>query len=237
MQHFNLKSSKTKIATRYYYLLLLAIIFSNLWIWRIFKDNFFIGILSVILSFLFFRQIITKVQFHQLLMLIFIFLLISFLTIRVGFDENILITSPDGMAQLNKRHGFYAMELGSLFTNRYSQQAYKYFSLPILKLKKNLFSNLDINLYFFASHPRERGTGEFEKYSWIFLVPFILGFFSIMKYYKIVGTYLIATAFISMFLKPAYSIGPVLFFPLINILILFGLISFINLLKSHKSQL
>lgn len=220
-----------------YYLLLLVIIFGNLWIWRIFKDNFVVGILLVILSFLFLKQIIAKVQNYQLLVLIFIFLSISFLTLRVGFDKNIFITSPKDLAQLNKRHGFYALELGPLFTNGFSQQAYKYFSLPIRKLEKNLFSNLDINLYFFASHPRERGTGEFEKYSWILLPFFILGLFSIMKYYKTVGAYFIGAAFSSMLLGSTYSLGPVLFFPLINILIVFGLIYFLRLLKNQKPLL
>ncbi|OGE43674.1 hypothetical protein A3B45_03225 [Candidatus Daviesbacteria bacterium RIFCSPLOWO2_01_FULL_39_12] len=224
----------SKIQT--HYLLILAITFGNFWIWRIFKDNLVVGILLVILSFLLFKQLVDKFQIHRLLILIFIFLLISFLTLRVGFDANIFITSPQDLSQLNRRHGFYADELGLLFTNRFSQKAYKYLSLPILKLEKNLFSNLDINLYFFASHPRERGTGEFEKYSWLLLFPFILGFFSILKYYKVVGTYLSSAALISMLLNPAYSLGPVLFFPFINVLIAFGLISFLNIFKNKMPK-
>lgn len=218
-------------------LLLLVITFSNFWIWRILKDNFVVGILLIILSFLFLRQIVAKFQIYQLLILTFTCLLIGFLTLRVGSDTGIFITSPQDLPQLNKRHGFYALELGPLFTNRFSQKAYKYFGPPIFKLEKNLFSNLDINLYFFASHPRERGTGEFEKYSWVLLFPFILGLFSVMKYIKVMGTYLIGAAFVSMFLDPAYPLGPVLFFPLINVLIVFGLISFLNIFKDQMLKL
>lgn len=217
-----------------YYLLFLVITFGNLWMWRIFKENLLLSILLVILSFLFLKQTVAKVKIHQLLIFILVFVIISFLTLRTGFDKNIFVTSPEDLAQLNKRHGYYADELGPLYTNKFSQQAYKYLSTPIRKIEKNLFSSLDINLYFFASHPRERGTGEFVKYSWVLLLFFILGFFSVMKYYKTVGSYFIGAAFFSMLLGSTYPLGPVLFFPLINVLIVFGLISIINFLKRQK---
>lgn len=227
MIHSNLNTkSKT-----YYYLLLLSTSFGNLWIWRIFKDNFIVAILLVILSFLLFKLIIAKVQKAQLLTLILIFTTISLLTLRVGFDKNIFIISSREQLQQDMRHGFYAVELGQLFTNKVSLHFYKYFSGSIRKLERNLFSNLDPNLYFFASHPRERGTGEFEKYPWILLPLFIVGLFLIIQYYLKMGIYFIWAALISMFISPAYSLGPVLFFPLINVVIALGLIYFLRQVK------
>lgn len=222
---------------RNYYLLFLATTFGNLWIWRIFKENLIIGILLVILSYLFFKQIIIKAQYSQLIALIFIFTIVTFITLRVGFDKNIFVTSPEEQAQQNARHGLYAVELGQLFKNKLSLNFYKYFSSSIHKLERNLFYNLDPNLYFFTSHPRERpGIGEFDKYPWILLPFFMAGLFLIIQYYPIVGIYFIWTAFISMFLNPTYSLGPALFFPLINVVIALGLIYFVQLVKKKTRE-
>ncbi len=43
------------------------------------------------------------------------------------------------------------------------------------KFEQNLLRTLDVNLYFFGNHPRERaGISEFEKFSFLFLAFFIL---------------------------------------------------------------
>lgn len=219
-------------------LLLLTITLGNLWIWKIFKENFVIGVLLVILSFLLFRQIIARIHKGQLLVLIFIFITISLLTLRVGFDKNIFITSSREQLQQNIRHGFYAVELGQLFTNKVSLYFYKNLSISIRKLEQNLFSNLDLNLYFFAGHPRERETGEFEKYPWILFPLFIAGLFLAIQYYPKIGIYFIWAALIGMFVSPAYFLGPTLFFPLINVVITLGLIYFlrlvINVMRGYK---
>lgn len=215
-----------------YYLLFLAVTLGNLWIWWIFKENFIIGILLVILSYLFFKQVIIKAQAGQFIALIFIFIIVTFFTLRVGFDKNIFFISAEEQAQQDARHGLYAVELGQLYKNKLSLNFYKYFNSSIHKLERNFFYNLDPNLYFFASHPRERpGIGEFDKYPWILLPFFITGLFVIFQYYPIVGIYFIWITFMSMFLNPAYSLGPVLFFPLINVVIALGLIYFIQLVK------
>lgn len=217
----------------YYHFLLLGITFGNLWVWRIFKENFIIGILLVILSFLLFKQVITKAQKGQLIVLIFILIIVVFLSLRVGFDKNISIISADEQLHQNSRHELYAVELGELFKNKVSLRFYKDFSWSIRKLERNLFYNLDLNLYFFSTHPRERaGIEEFEKYPWILLPFFIVGLFLVIQYnYLILGAYFILAAFTSMFLSPAYRLGPVLFFPLINVVIALGLIYFLRLVK------
>ena len=220
--------------TTYYRLLLLAVIFGNLWIWRILRENLLIGILLIILSFLLFKQVITKVQKRQFFLLILIFATISFITLRVGFDNNIFVSSAEEKIQQNTRHGFYSVELGKLFKNTISLQFHKYLSTSIYKLERNLFYNLDPNLYFFAAHPRERaGVGEFGKYPWFLLPFFIIGLFLAIRYYYLpTGIYFIWTSLISIFLNPGYYLGPVLFFPLMNILIVLGLIFSLRIVKN-----
>lgn len=215
-------------------LLLLAIIFGNLWIWRIFKENFIIGILLVILSFLLFKQIVIKVQKGQLVALIFIVIIITLRSLEVGFDRNIFTISVEEQAQQNARHSLYSVELGQLFKNKLSLHFYKDFSWSIRKLERNLFYNLDPNLYFFASHPRERpGIVEFDKYPWILQPFFIVGLFLVIQnYYSTSVIYFIGAAFISMFFSPVYTLGPVLFFPLINVVITLGLLYFFKFVKN-----
>jgi|SRR3989344_2579969 len=227
MNHFKLNFKIGK----YHHLLFLSILFGNFWIWRILREDLILGILLLILSFLLFIVVSSKFFMSQQIAIIFLIIIISSLTLKVGFDKNIFITSPEEQLQQNFRHGLYSIELGQLFTNKYGQNYYKYFSGPINKLQRNFFSNLDFNLYFFASHPRERGTGEFEKYYWIFLPFFILGLFLALLFYLRLGLYFIAIAIISTFLSPAYSLGPVLFFPLINVVLALGLIYCIKILR------
>jgi len=49
-------------------------------------------------------------------------------------------------------------------------------SVAVTRLQSNFFEAMDINLYFFASHPSERvGVKEFEKFPYILLPAFIIG--------------------------------------------------------------
>src|SRR3990167_125513 len=144
MNHFKLNFKIGK----YHHLLFLSILFGNFWIWRILREDLILGILLLILSFLLFIVVSSKFFMSQQIAIIFLIIIISSLTLKVGFDKNIFITSPEEQLQQNFRHGLYSIELGQLFTNKYGQNYYKYFSGPINKLQRNFFSNLDFILYF-----------------------------------------------------------------------------------------
>ncbi len=165
-----------------------------------------------------------------------LFTLTSFMMIRSGSDKGLLSPTPEDQIKLNDRHFYYAKELDKLFLNRKVLNYYKNYSLPVYKFEGNLFSNLDFNLYFFSSHPRERaGIGEFEKYSPLFLPFFILGM--LLMIYRVsiwAAGYLIVSVFVSAFISPTYELGPILFFPLINICITLGLIYSLNFIKILK---
>ena len=221
-----------------YNLLILATIFGNFWIWRVLKENIIVGIFLVILSLLLFNQV-TKVQKKQLVALVIVFTILSIFILKSSFDQNIFITSAEEQSLQNTRHRFYAAELGPLFTNKLSLHFYKDVSWSINKLERNLFNNLDINLYFFGSHPRERaGIGEFDKYPWILLPFFLVGLFlEIKNRYIVIAIYLIAASLISMFSSLLYPLGPVLFFPLINAVIAHGLIYCFRQIKNKMEGL
>jgi hypothetical protein len=82
---------------------------------------------------------------------------------------------------------------------------------------------MDINAYFFGSHPREQGLGnEFMKFSAIFLPLFIVGFFVLLTKEKemamLFGVNLILSALYSTDYKP----GPVLLYPYFVFFIVYG---------------
>jgi len=80
------------------------------------------------------------------------------------------LTDPE-IYQINERRSYYrSAALGRLTENKLTFLLYKY--------QKNFFQGLDPNFYFFANHPRERpGIKETEKFSWLFLIPFLVGLY------------------------------------------------------------
>lgn len=116
-----------------------------------------------------------------LLLLISLTVILFSVNIKEVSDENILVLSVLDIQQYNKRHEFYANSLGKIYTNRYSLAYFKVYAPLSYKLHRNFFANLNPNLYFFNSHPRERsGIEEFKKY-----LPFFLPFFIIGVFYSI----------------------------------------------------
>lgn len=201
------------------------IILLNPWWWIIVRKDLTISVLAFVLSitfcYMFYNR--SKIIFLSFLVLISLLIIIC---LKQGFDESILKISALEEQRLNKRHEFYAHNLGKIYTNRISLSYYKFYSFSLLKLERNFFGNLDPNLYFFASHPRERpGIDEFEKYTPIFVPFFLIGFiYSIYRPKLKIVAYFITALFISSFISPNYNLGPVLFFPLINFVMTIGLL-------------
>jgi hypothetical protein len=120
------------------------------------------------------------VNFKILITIIFvgITLFITFF----GFDSNIFKVSLDEKRQINTQHNFYTKELGSLYTNKVSQKYINDLNPVFDKYFNNLFNHLSPNLYFFQSHPRERGyVGEVILIPWVFVILFIYGLIIFLK--------------------------------------------------------
>ncbi|MDO8638290.1 MAG: hypothetical protein Q7R43_01850, partial [Candidatus Daviesbacteria bacterium] len=215
-----------KTIRRFGLLIPLLVMVLNPWWWTIFQRNLIVGVLIFALSlvvYIYFWQIKSEKLFLVLLALTIILFIIS---IREAFDESIFRLSSLDIQQINRRHEFYANSLGKIYTNRFSLAYFKEFNPPLYKLQSNFFGNLDPNLYFFNSHPRERlGVEEFNKYFPIFLPFFLVGFFYLIyrPLYKII-IYFVAISLISVIISPKYNLGPILFFPIINFMITVGVI-------------
>ena len=204
----------------------LLVILLNPWWWIIIQRNFLAGLLVFSLSlvlYLYFWQIESRVL---LILLVIFTLILFFLSVRAAFDESIFRNSALDIQQYNKRHEFYSNDLGKLYKNRFILTYFKDYNFPISKIQRNFFNNLDPNLYFFASHPRERlGIEEFQKYLPIFLPLFLIGMFHfIFAPVTKILIYLISVFLLSSIISPKYNLGPVLIFPFINLMITIGII-------------
>lgn len=204
----------------------ITVIILSPWWWIIIERNLWVSLLVFILSvavFIYFWQVKSKKLFFLLLLLSTI---LFFVAVKDAFDESIFRNSALDIQQLNKRHEFYASGLGKLYKNRFVLTYFKDYNFPISKLKRNFFANFDPNLYFFASHPRERlGVEEFEKYPLIFLPFFLIGvLYSIYILSPNLFIYSISILLISSIISSKYNLGPVLFFPLISYMITIGFI-------------
>ncbi|MBI2596857.1 hypothetical protein HYW41_01760 [Candidatus Daviesbacteria bacterium] len=217
-------------------LIQLIVIFLNPWWWIIFQRNIWVGLLVIILSLVVFKYFWYS-NIEKLLLPLLIFTAISFfISVKDAFDISIFRYSTLEIQQLNKRHEFYANGLGKIYTNRISLSYFKDFNLPISKLQRNFFGNLDPNQYFFASHPRERaGVEEFQKYIPLFLPFFVIGLlYSIHVPLLALLIYLVIVSLISSVISASYNLGPILFFPLINFMITIGIILSLKFLKTIK---
>ena len=203
------------------FIFLLAVA-TNYWIWRIFTHDQVLGIVLVLLTGSLYMSL-GKNLFLKVTILLFI--IASILTIKSGFDKDLLVTTYDEENKLNDRHPYFAAELGNIYLNKFGTFINKKISPLFYQYETNFFSSLDLNLYFFASHPRERpGVEEFKKYNFLFLPVFLVGtFFIAQKKPKIVLIYLLTAGFISGFISQSYKLGPVLLFPFFTTLIVFGL--------------
>lgn len=218
-------------------LTLAGVIFLNYWIWKIIRDNLLIAIVLIILTFLLFQSFIGKnLKTRVFIIMFLLFASISFIMLRPNFDKSIQEFTPEDEVKLNDRHFYYSFELGNLFLNNKVLNYYKNYSLPVYKIKRNLFSNLDLNLYFFSSAPRERaGVNEFKKYPFVLIPFFISGALLIIYRGSLqLVSYLAAAALVSAFVASGYALGPILFFPLINVCIAVGIISVPGMIKRLK---
>lgn len=205
------------------------VIFFNLWIWEILQQDFLLYFLTIITTLLIFKSTIEKTSFKNLFSsMIIIFLIFTILIFNKGLDLSIWNADSEEIFMINQRRQLYPDHLGKIVQNK--------LSLFIYKFERNLFYNLDPNLYFFANHPRERkGITEFEKFPFIFFPLFIIGliyFISNINYIFII--YIVTIVLISSFIDPSIKYGPILFFPVISLIIANGIFQTIKLFKTKK---
>ncbi len=217
--------------------ILLLISLLNFWIWKIIGVNIVIGLTLIILSILLLNTTLSvKVGRNLVIVIVVLTLAVSFYNVKYGFDRTLFTKEPVERLLEQKRHGYLSKNLGNLFTNKLSLNYYSKLSLPLSKIQKNAFSALDPNLYFFASHPRERkGIDDFEKYSFILFPIFLIGLLKVLKEkYIVLGIYFLWAFLMTALISARYALGPVLYFPIINVVLLYGVMPIFKFVRNYE---
>ena len=207
----------------------------NFWIWFIFSKNVWIGI-SLVAETILFYLVISWFNKRLFALFIAIYLLLVIYLFTTGFDKDIWKDTPTESLALRQRYEYLATDLGKIYKNRFAIFYHQKASSALYKIQSNIFSNLDINLYFFASHPREREkVYEYKKYPFILWPFFLFGaYLSLKKINRIFFSYLLISLLVSAFIQQNIIFGPILFFPLINLILINAFIYLINFVPRSR---
>lgn len=195
---------------------LLLAIFANYWIYKITLANFILGVLVILTSILLYNN--SKYFLYTFLVL---------LTFQVTTTQKNSLTNiaNDDRRVIDMRLRAYpapVLRIGYWLEERRE-------SIAINRITKNLFENLDFNLYFFANHPRQRvGITEIEKFHFVFLPFFLSGIIILVKtnqWLKLSFSFLIPLIVLS-FIGNQNILGPFSTFPFFAVCIANGLKKF-----------
>ncbi len=211
---------------------LLLFILLNSWIWKIIS-LFPLIVVPLILSTIF----LYKKQ--NILFLVTFFILLYFQLITT-ISQSFTLLDNDEQRVRSERLQFYkpSLHFTRVIFARFNLRDFLEgdFNTIQTRIYRNFFETIDLNIYFFAGHPRERvWADDFEKFSFIFLPLFLIGMYKIFSkgdMYFIL--FFLATIIILTGIGHKNNLGPFLIFPFIVILIHEGFLNILNFLKNGK---
>lgn len=197
--------------------------FTNLWLFKIGSQSFFLVLVLACASYIFFQFSIHKKVNKKLLILSF--LIVAFLQVKTSDVKNMTtLTNEDINLRDTRLRAYPPVKIG-LFNRLKWIPAGHYLesrneARVFYALKENALEVLDPNLYFFANHPRQKvGSEEFEKFAYLLLPFFLIGTYNLFNSGKkkqiVLAGYLIFCLFIFAIVGNKNPYGPFLFFPFI----------------------
>lgn len=189
-------------------------LFINSWIWHFFSlKSYLIFAVMIFLSIglLILSNLKTKLKY-----LVLFFPLFWFLTVQ-KISKTVFSLQELELFTINSRRSYYVNpKLGRMMENKAT--------FFIGKLSRNLFESLDVNYYFFATHPRERsGMIEIKKFPSAFLPFLLLGIYYQLKKKKLLGLFFALSVIFSVSFLQRIDYGSYLFFPSLILSITYGL--------------
>ncbi len=205
----------------------LIFLFANIWIWKIFQFNFLVFVVTILATFFLYRSVKEK-KLDKVFVVLFLFLLIfQFKTTKIiPLAE---LSNQEKLYQIQRLKEYPPVYIKLFNKNLWVPTANwfenKPWLLSLYRIKNNIGDAVSPNLYFFSNHPNERvGFKEFEKFPYILLPFFVIGFlsFDFKKNLKIFmfsfGVPIVLTGLIGQ----SNSSGVVSLFPIIFVLNLLG---------------
>lgn len=206
--------------------MIFLVVFLNFWIWKIFPQNSLLGLTLVVTSLLLYF-VLQKNRFTYLYAgTMVILLIIQLQTTRLQPLD--YLSSPEKSLQIQRLNSYPPIYINLFDKPIYFPIAHNLEERKILHapetLQKNLLDNLDLNLYFFAGHPRE-GTflHHFPKFPFFYLIFFLIGLFTTRSWTKKTILFSLAGPMALLSLIGNNNIyGPFIFFPFITVMTALG---------------
>lgn len=195
---------------------ILIVFVTSYWSWEIFSFNFYLFLLVLITSTILYILILNPSKKLLGIFWIFLFsiLIIQFITTK---NPNLSYITPTEEQLLNSRRTQLPTTFGRYLQSKPTNMFYKF--------QQNFFRTSDINIYFFAEHPRERaGIKEFNKFHFICLPFFLIGIFISLKSrsWQLLLALLIPMILLSI-IGPDNPLGPFSLYPFFAVSIALGL--------------
>jgi len=207
-------------------ILVLIISLSNQWIWRIAQLNFNLFLFLLVISLVLYKSLESRKYYLALIILVGLSLFFQW---RFTNFESLNLLSNDEQRVQTLRLKFYNPEDHYTRVIFYRLNLKNFlegnFTIVTTRILKNFFETIDPNVYFFAGHPRERvGIPEFEKFPYIFALPFMIGFFNLIGSKKILFfiNFLFCILLLSI-IGHKSSIGAFILFPFFVVAITCGI--------------
>jgi hypothetical protein len=208
--------------------LFLVITLGNVWIWRVFRENFLIGLVLVFCSWFFYNSI--KFGKFQKLSLVLLFVLLAFQLSKTEVRSLTYLTEGERVIQIRRLNEYPAVGF-SIGAKKYWVPLAHWLeqrpeTLALYRVQSNLKDVLSPNLYFFANHPNERvGVREHEKFPYIIFPFFVLGLLSLdfKKNRATLSFFILAPVLLVGFAGSYFDVEPVSFFPFIAALSILGI--------------
>lgn len=212
-------------------IILLAL--TNNWFHKIFSQNITIAIILLVITIGLSFRINNAVSNRMTPIFFVLLLIIDIFIILTNFDQNLITHSNLELAYLQQRETYYPHQIGKLFHNQ--------LMLALFKYERNLFTNFDLNQFFFGGHPRLRSYAlDFEKFPIYYLPFFLYGiiwlFAKDRRLSKLYFIFTIIILILTAFLNPSYYLGPITLYPILSSFIFVGFYqSFIQVFNNIKS--
>jgi len=217
-------------------LLIIFLIFSNFWIYRIFKLDFIVGLTVVITTLIICLFWNSKKSFLISLLCILVLLFFQYKTTN---SQSLTILNNDEQRVQSERMLSYGPTYIDLYFKVIWLKPAEWIEknnlvIALSRIEKNLFENLNLNKFFFGGFPGNKPE-DFEKFTFFLMPFFILGLLKITKEKKIkqLGVLFLLPLVLLMYLGNNSQFSQFSFFPFF-ILSFWSGIDYLANLQKHK---
>lgn len=166
--------------------LILLLIFSNFWIYKILNLDLLLGFIIIVCSFLI--CIFWKTKHFLKVSLVCVIILLIFQYLKTETQSLTILDNDQQRLQQERIHSYPPAYIDLYFKVIWLKPSIwieqNNFIIALSRIEQNLLENLDLNKYFFGGYPRNN-PNDFEKFSFVLLPLFLLGVINLLKEKKI----------------------------------------------------